>query len=56
MKKTKINQVQALRYKAISRYEDIKSEIKRKYDASMRNAKETSRLTFLDREMPYLVA
>lgn len=52
----KINQAQALRHKAISRYEDIKSEIKRKYDASMRNAKETSRLTFLDREMPYLVA
>ena len=52
----KINEAQALRYKAISKYEDIKNEIKRKFDASMRNAKETSRKTFLDREMPYLVA
>ena len=52
----KINEAQALRYKAISKYEDIKNEIKRKFDASMRNAIETSRLTFLDREMPYLVA
>lgn len=52
----KINEAQDLRYKAISKYENIKNEIKRKFDASMKNAKETSRLTFLDREMPYLVA
>ena len=52
----KINESQALRYKAISTHEKIKSEIKRKFDASMRNTIETSRLTFLDREMPYLVA
>ena len=52
----KINEAQALRYKVISKYEDNKSEIKRKHDASMKNAKESSRLTFLDREMPYLVA
>lgn len=52
----KIYACQSLRFKAISKYEDEKAQLKRKFKASLLNAMETSRQTFLDREMPYLVA
>ena len=52
----KIYACQSLRFKAISKYEDEKALLKRKFKASLLNAMETSRETFLDREMPYLVA
>ncbi len=52
----KIYACQSLRFKAISKYEDEKALLKRKFKASLLNAMETSRQTFLDREMPYLVA
>ena len=52
----KIYACQSLRFKAISKYEDEKALLKRKSKASLLNAMETSRQTFLDREMPYLVA
>lgn len=52
----KIYACQSSRFKAIAKYENEKNLLKRKIEDSMLNAKETSRLTFLDREMPYLVA
>ena len=52
----KIYACQSSRFKAISKYENEKNLLRRKIEDSMLNAKETSRQTFLDREMPYLVA
>ncbi len=52
----KIYACQSSRFNAISKYENEKALIKRKFEASLLNAKETSRQTFLDREMPYLAA
>lgn len=52
----KIYACQSSRFKAIAKYENEKNLLRRKIEDSMLNAKETSRSTFLDREMPYLVA
>lgn len=51
-----INACQSPRFKAISEYERLEEMTKRRFKASMLNATQTSRQTFLDREMPYLVA
>ncbi len=52
----KIFACQSSRFKAISKYENEKNLLRKKIEKSLLNAKETSRQTFLDREMPYLVA
>jgi hypothetical protein len=41
---------------AKQKIEEIKKEAKKRLLKSLENAKETTRQTFLDREMPYLVA
>ena len=52
----KIYACQSLRFKAIEKYKNEKNILARRYKASILNATKTSRQTFLDREMPYLVA
>ena len=52
----KIYACQSSRFKAIEKYKNEKNILARRYKASILNATKTSRQTFLDREMPYLVA